>query len=707
MKMSKLKRSWRSQLLAKLISLYRRLPLPLVWRLWLKQCFFRLMHFVPKQNVILPVVKSDFSFPSHDNPVISIIVPVYGKCDYTLRCLYSVFLSPPNVPYEVIVADDVSPDDTVNRLQKIRGLRLLVNQVNLGFIGNCNNAAREAKGEYVIFLNNDTHVFSQWCDVLLQCFTKDSRVGLVGSKLIFPDGSLQEAGGIIWNDASAWNYGRLEDPTKPEYNYLKEVDYCSGASLIIKKTLFQQLGGFDSYYAPAYCEDSDLAFKVRQAGYKVVYQPLSVVIHFEGITQGTDVTTGLKKYQAINQHKFFARWQTILQQEHYPRNHSEFLARDRSQHRPCLLIIDYTIPQFDRDAGSRTLDTYLQILVAAGFNIKLLPRNGYIDETYTVRYQQMGIEVFYGDICFKYKFKRWLLKNGEFIDYVLLSRPTVAADLTKLIRNYTSAKILFYGHDIHYLRLQAEYALKQQKLLKKQSHEMQMLEQQVWQNVDVIYYPSQYECDSIKKIITDKTVRYLPAYCYDINYSQGVADFSQRKDLMFVANFKHTPNIDGIQWFLQEIFPLVLQVITDVKVFIVGADPPKGLLNFASERVCFTDYLSDQALNDYYANCRLAIAPLRFGAGVKGKVVDALARGIPVVTTSFGAQGIPAAEQAMLIADDSATMSAAIVQLYQDEILWKRFAENARQIIAQHFSRQAIIDTLRLDIPELIGKDDG
>src|SRR5699024_4776423 len=153
----------------------------------------------------------------------------------------------------------------------------------------------------ILFLNNDTQVTEGWLSSLVKLIESDSTIGMVGSKLVYPDGRLQEAGGIIWSDGSGWNYGRMDDPDKPEYNYVKDVDYISGASIMIRRELWEQIGGFDVRYTPAYCEDADLAFEVRKAGYRVVYQPLSKVIHFEGVSNGTDVNgTGLKRYQVEN-----------------------------------------------------------------------------------------------------------------------------------------------------------------------------------------------------------------------------------------------------------------------------------------------------------------------------------------------------------------------------------------------------------------------
>src|SRR5207244_660920 len=180
------------------------------------------------------------------------------------------------------------------------------------FIHACNRCAQQARGTYLVFLNNDTIVTAGWLKALRQTFDSEREAGIVGAKLVFPDGRLQEAGGIIWRDASGWNRGKFQNAEKPEYNFLREVDYCSAACLMIPKSLFESLGGFDSKYAPCYYEDTDLAFKVRAAGHKVLYQPLSKVIHYEGATGGTDLSTGAKKYQAINRATFAATWASEL-----------------------------------------------------------------------------------------------------------------------------------------------------------------------------------------------------------------------------------------------------------------------------------------------------------------------------------------------------------------------------------------------------------
>ena len=248
-------------------------------------------------------------FEKQEHPKVSIVIPVYNQIHYTYACLLSILEHTRDVSYEILIADDVSTDATARLGDFAEGLAICRNRENQGFLRNCNQAAEKARGEYVMFLNNDTQVTGGWLSSLVGLIESDDSIGMVGSKLVYPDGRLQEAGGIIWSDGSGWNYGRLDDPDKPEYNYVKDVDYISGAAILLPVWLWKQIGGFDTRFAPAYCEDSDLAFEVRRAGYRVVYQPLSKVIHFEGISNGTDVQgTGLKRYQVENSKKLKEKW---------------------------------------------------------------------------------------------------------------------------------------------------------------------------------------------------------------------------------------------------------------------------------------------------------------------------------------------------------------------------------------------------------------
>ncbi len=370
---------------------------------------------------------ADLALPLASDPVVSIVIPSYGQIQFTLRCLAAIARHAPSIPIEVIVVDDAWDHPDAAQLRQVRGIRLIRNAVNLGFLHSCNKAAELATGQYLLFLNNDTEVLGAWLEPMVALFSQRPDTGAVGAKLLYPDGRLQEAGGIIWQDASGWNFGRLEDPAKPAYNYVREVDYCSGAALMVRRTTFAAIGGFDPIYAPAYFEDSDLCFRLRRIGLKTLYQPLAQVIHHEGISHGRDTDVGIKSYQVTNRRTFVTRWADQLAQEQFRNGDNVFRARDRARNRKVVLVADHYVPTPDRDAGSRTIMAFLDILLASGAVVKFWPHNLSYSPGYTEALQAMGIEVLHGPG--QAPFEDWIRTAGHELDAVLVSRPDVAEDL--------------------------------------------------------------------------------------------------------------------------------------------------------------------------------------------------------------------------------------------------------------------------------------
>jgi hypothetical protein len=312
----------------------------------------------------------------------------------------------------------------------------------------------------VLFLNNDTVVTAGWLDALVCCIETAPDAGLVGAKLVYPDGRLQEAGGIVFDDASGWNYGRFEDPTDPRYSFRREVDYCSGAAILLRRDLFERLGRFDARYAPAYYEDTDLAFAVRAAGLKVYVEPASVVVHFEGITSGTDTASGTKRYQVVNREKFLDKWKDALARQPKPGTPIGVAATHRAKKR--VLIIDATTPMPDHDSGSLRMVNLMRVLGDLGCQTSFMPENRVFVERYTPALQALGVEALYAPYAQDpVKFLRE--RGGEF-DLVILSRHYVAAPFAGLVRLYAPrARLVFDTVDLHYLREQRAAELERRR----------------------------------------------------------------------------------------------------------------------------------------------------------------------------------------------------------------------------------------------------
>lgn len=265
-----------------------------------------------KEKDIEKIVKT-LNFEKSLNPQVSIIIPVLNNLIVTLECLFSIFINTKELKYEVIIVDDGSEEEVSKVIRNIKGIIYLKNDENIGFGLSCNKGAEIARGKYLLFLNNDVQVTEGWLKNLLNTFSTFESVGVVGPKIIYPNGRLQEAGARMNIDGTSQMIGLFDDPDLPRYNYVREIEYCSGVCLLIKKEIFQKVGMFSKEFVPAYFEDADLCFKVRKEGYKIFYNPSSVIVHHLSYT--SDKIDKEFKLQCIskNRQKFLKKWQQELE----------------------------------------------------------------------------------------------------------------------------------------------------------------------------------------------------------------------------------------------------------------------------------------------------------------------------------------------------------------------------------------------------------
>lgn len=657
------------------------------------------MIFIAKKKELpnsLPVRDGGEMHSQSKNDIVSIIIPVFNKLSYTRNCLKAIERNTPAGMYEIIVVDNASSDGTRDYLASLeKAVTVRTNIENVGFTKACNQGARIAKGKYICFLNNDAEPEPGWLENMVGLAESDDSIGIVGSKLVYPDRRLQEAGGIVFSDGSGWNYGRFGDPDDPSFNYVREVDYVSGASLLIRHDLLKKLNYFDERYSPGYYEDTDLCFGARSLGYKVIYCPFSVVVHHEGVSSGNDLKQGMKKFQVINREKFQAKWEIVLHSQHPADSKNVIPASERGVS-GNILIIDPFLPMFDRASGSLRLFTIVSLLRKQGYHITFIARNGQEQESYSAVLRKMGVEVYAtdGDMLRQmgyavharpFDFNQIL--RTRCYQLAILSFYDIAEQYLPMIRSASpETRILIDTVDIHFVREMRQAEINGDSAALKRADATKERELAIYAEADGVITVTERDWDHIRASLPSKPHFVIPNIHPVGGSSIGL---NGRKGLLFIGNFNHTPNTDAMLYFVAEVFPIVRRTLPELTLTIVGNNPPKEVRALASRSILVTGYVPSTA--PYLKTARVSIAPLRYGAGMKGKIGEAMAHGLPVVTTSIGAEGMGLVSgRDALIAESPQEFADHIIALCTNDEAWRSIASAARQLVYDSCSPEKV-----------------
>lgn len=632
-------------------------------------------------------------------PTVSIVIPVHNQLGATLLCLHSILRFPPRCAFEIIVGNDRSTDDTAVVVAKAGGpIRLVNHDKQLGFLRNCNEAARSARGRFLVLLNNDTIVLPGALDAVVDTIAGNEAIGIAGARLVYPDGKLQEAGGFIFEDGTAWNFGRGQDPSDSAYTYVRDADYCSAAALAIRADLWTQLGGFDERYVPAYYEDTDLAMRVRAAGLRVTYQPASIVIHHEGVSYGHDRDGAPKQAQLTNRETFRQRWQDEL---------PAYGARDAAHlpagrwNRGTILAVDAETPRPDNDSGSIDTYEYLRMLTDWGYRVIFCPENFARPQPYSRALNALGVET----LCQPYwtNLHDVLQHFGAEIDIALLWRASVAANAFDLVRKHApKAKVIFSTVDLHFLRLERQATLSGLTEDWEKAAAARKTETGLIRDSDATIVVSPHEAALLRETFPQATIAEIPIL--RTMPPKTKVGFASRRNIVFIGGFRHPPNVDAVLWFAEAVMPILRRKGFRAKFVVAGSHMPRKIAGLRAPGVEVRGFVPDLA--GFFDAARVSVAPLRFGAGQKGKIVTSLGMGVPVVATTIGAEGMSLKDrQTAMIADDPEAIADRLLSLYRDEKVWRRLSNKGYAFCNAHFSVDAVAPKVRGLLDQLL--DDG
>lgn len=351
----------------------------------------------------------------------------------------------------------------------------------------------------------------------------------------------------------------------------------------------------------------------------------------------------------------------------------------------CLFMIKMQDPE--------PLFQYIKLFIETGFNVKFIGDNFVKHEPYTSVLEQMGVEVLYGT-WYQEGWKDWIISNSRFIDYVYLNRPHISIKYIDFLKKNTNAKLLYQGHDLHYLREYRRYEIEKDESILQISKDVKKQEFEIFNNVDLTCFFSEIEINEIKKELPNINAAAILLNIFDVDTKKRVNFSNQRRDILFVGGFGHLPNADAVMWFTKKIFSEVIKKIPDIKFYIVGSNPPANIKALESENIVVTGYISDEELNEYYKNCRIVVAPLRYGAGIKGKILEAIYNQVPVITTPVGAEGLPDANEILVVANNAEEFRDKLIYAYNNIEYLRKISDKSLDYIKNNFSKENTIEIL-------------
>jgi O-antigen biosynthesis protein len=629
-------------------------------------------------------------------PRVSVVIVTHGGWDIARRALEALVRNT-DPCFEVVIVDNASPDETAERLrEEVDGATLIFNESNTGFGGGYNQGAEAARGELLCFLNSDALAEPGWLPPL-EAMLERPGVGAAVPMLLNEDGTLQEAGSVIDSVGWAIALGGGEDPGRFEYRFAREVDFGSAACMLLRRADFFDVGCFDEAYAPAYFEDVDLSFKLKDRGLRTMYEPRSRVVH---VRFGSGNWEAARDLMTKNRHVFYRRWAgrllerpRLLEVASMPRR---LVAARDAEALERFLVLDDRVPHSDRGSGDPRMSAVLAELAELwpDARITLCATDGREAERYAEPLLARGIEVVVPPI----DWDLWFEQRRYHYSVAIVSRGQNWDRFDELLRNtQPQALRVFDSEALTFRRLDLQSGIAEsredQAHFTAQGALTRQWELRALQEADAVFCVTPEEQEVVAQVAPGTPSFLLPGW---VEVAEAPPGFDERRDLLFFGGFlagAGSPNEDALLYLVNEILPSFWEREAEAVLHVVGADVTPAVQALHGERVNVVGFAEDP--REWFDRTRVHVSPLRFGAGVKQKLIDTMAAGLPLVTTTVGAEGLGLGElESLLVEDEPASLAELAFTLYTDEERWARVQEGVLAIAADRFDREGFRRTL-------------
>ncbi len=636
-------------------------------------------------------------FPPVDDPAVSVIMVTYGGWGWAKLALQALLAHTPPV-YEVVIVDNASPDDTPYQLERtVSGATLLLNALNLGFGGGNNLGVLHARASRLVFLNPDVIVEPGWLEPLMAAIDSDPLIGFAASALLNLDGSAQEVGSVVGRDGATQSVGSGSAIRAGVGWFRREVDYASAASAIVPRAAFDAVGGFDVVYPIGYYEDVDLCLSMRAAGYRCIVVPSSVVRHVRHGTSDSDRAAAL---MLANQVILRERWSWLLRLHplvddpvSFP--HRLIGARD-TYCTERILVIDDRVPHHDRGSGDPRMALVLQALVDLWpeARVTLLAVDGVGADQYSPPLLEMGVEVVAGPR----DPEAWLRSRAFHYTIVIVSRPNNIGRFLRPVRDtQPQAAVVYDAEAFYFRRLERMVAVTDpgdhRDAIRSDLHRYRNIELDALREVDAVTTVSEEERQIVALHAPGRASFVVPHYR---ERAATTRTLDQRPGIAFYGGFMGgpgSPNEDAVVHLVRSVWPHLRRLVPGIGLDIVGADPTEAVEALAGADVSVIGAVADPV--EYLQRYRLLVIPMRFGAGLKLRLLDAIAAGTPFVGTGITAEGLPLGPlEPLLVASEPADIAGLAARLMIDDSVWEHVHRLLVELVDSTFSKRAFEQSL-------------